>query len=481
MDRRRVASTAVAVLAVSVALAGMAVWAGGDRAGGDWQWTLPVALVYGPAGVALVRRSPRLSALFLTMALSAAVSLLAGEQAEAIAEGRTETAGHVAVWLSSWTWLPSYVLLLAVVPHLLPDGRPMSGWWRRGWHLSVVAAGVATLSWMVAPYGELDEPSSAAVTLRASNPVGITGAGLLVEIGLLLVLVSAAVGVASLVVRWRREQDRRALAWVLGGVGLTVALMLASLLERGGSSALMALAVLPLPGAVLVGAAAHSASLDLRLRAAQAQLASAQEEERRRLRHDLHDSLGPALAAVALQLELLPDVVADDPRRAADVVERLAGRVQDAVAEVRRLVEGLGPDSSLGLAEALQAQVEVFNTSTLRSSLHVDADDVRHLPAAVEVVTVRVVREALANAARHARANACTVHVERVGTDLAVSVRDDGIGLAASLADADTRGTGVGLLSMRAVAGQIGGICSVLDVQGGGTEIRLVLPIPAQR
>lgn len=384
------------------------------------------------------------------------------------------------MWLSSWTWLPSYALLLAVVPHLLPDGRPMSGWWRRGWQLSVVAAVFATLSWMIAPYDELDEPSEAAVALGASNPVGIRGAGLLVGTGLLLVLLAAAVGLVSLVVRWRRGRDGPALAWVLGGVGLTVALMLASLLEQGGSPALMALAVLPLPGAVVVGAAARAASLEESLRAAQAQLAGAQEEERRRLRHDLHDSLGPALAGVALQLELLPDVVAHDPSRAAELAERLATRVQEAVAEVRRLVEGLGPDSSLGLVEALQAQVDVFDAPTLRSSLHFDPDGLGHLPAAVEVVTVRVVREALANAARHARADVCTVHVNRVGKDLAVSVRDNGIGIAASQAHAETSGTGIGLLSMRAVAEQIGGTCTVLDAPGGGTEIRLVLPVPTR-
>jgi signal transduction histidine kinase len=146
---------------------------------------------------------------------------------------------------------------------------------------------------------------------------------------------------------------------------------------------------------------------------------------------------------------------------------------------VRRLVEGLGPDSSLGLVEALQAQVDVFDAPTLHSSLHVDPDEVRHLPAVVEAVTVRVVREALANTARHARADACTVHVNRAGNDLAVSVRDNGIGVAASQADAATRGTGVGLLSMRAVAEQIGGVCTVLEAPGGGTEVRLVLPVPA--
>lgn len=87
VDRRRLVSTAVAVVAMGLALLGMGIWAGGDRTGGDWQWMLAVALVYAPAGVALVRRSSRLSVVFLTMAVSAGVSLLAGEHAAAVAEG----------------------------------------------------------------------------------------------------------------------------------------------------------------------------------------------------------------------------------------------------------------------------------------------------------------------------------------------------------------------------------------------------------
>ncbi len=430
----RVGAAVVAGAALGVAVLGMAVWWAGPRDGGDWAWSLAVALVYGPAGVAVLTTAPRLGRVFLAMAASSGVALLAGEQAAAVASGRSDLAGGLSVWLSGWTWVPAYVLLAAVVPHLLPDGEPPSGRSRWGYRAGLAAAGVSTAAWLLAPYDELDEASSAALALGASNPVGVPGAAVGIALGLGLTLVGGVAGLASLALRWRRAADRHGLTWVLVGAAATAALLAAGLAVPGGSGALLALAVVPLPVSVVLGAASGAARLDRRLRLSEARLAVAREEERRRLRHDLHDSLGPALAGVALQLETLGEDIGSHPARAAETAERLTDRVREAVEEVRRLVDGLGPDGSLGLAEALVTTVGGFDAPSLRSSLHMDPDDVRDLPAAVEVAAVRVVGEALANAARHAAADRCSVTVRRQPDRLLVRVRDNGIGISASRA-----------------------------------------------
>ena len=84
-------------------------------------------------------------------------------------------------------------------------------------------------------------------------------------------------------------------------------------------------------------------------------LVLAREEERRRLRRDLHDGLGPRLAALTLRLETARDVLADDPRADA-LLSDLAGRMQEAVADIRRLVYALRPPAldELGLVGALR-------------------------------------------------------------------------------------------------------------------------------
>jgi signal transduction histidine kinase len=106
-----------------------------------------------------------------------------------------------------------------------------------------------------------------------------------------------------------------------------------------------------------------------------------------------------------------------------------------------------------------------------------DPTDQIELPAAVEVATVRVVGEALVNAVRHARAHSCTVRVSRSSDELVVSIRDDGVGMSTSRRAGSTGGSGVGLLSMRAVAEEIGGTLSVTDAAEGGTDVRLCLPV----
>jgi signal transduction histidine kinase len=466
----------VAALCVAVALCGMVVWWGGPRGGGDWTWTLAVALLYGPAGAVMMGHAPRLGSVFLMMAAGSAAALLSGEQAEAVATGRSEYAGALAVWLSSWTWVLPYVLLVAVVPHLLPDGRLLPGRWRWGYRLGLAAAGISTGAWLLAPYDELDEASSAALALGATNPVGIRGASLLIAFGLALTVGLALVGLVSLGVRWRRGHERKRLTWVLLGVAGTVLLLASSLAVPGGSPALLAAAVVPLPAAVVVGAATRAVHLDDQLRLSEARLAVAHEEERRRLRHDLHDSLGPTLAGVALQLEALSTDIEEDPAKAASVASLLSLRVRDAVDEVRRLVDGLGPDGALGLAEALRNEIESFDAPALRSTLDLpDPDRLRDLPAAVELVAVRVVREALTNAARHAAGDRCLVSVSTDDQRLLVTVRDNGVGVTASRASG--RRGGVGLLSMQAVAHHVGGSCTVADAVGGGTEVRLTLPL----
>ena len=339
------------------------------------------------------------------MGLFAGLALLAGEHAEAVAAGRAGGPGEVSVWLSSWTWVPAYVLLFAVVPHLLPDGTVLRGRVRWGYRLGLAAVAVSTAAWMLCPYDELDEASSAAVALAAHNPVGVPGMAVGVAAGLVLTLAGGAAGLLSLVVRWRRDPDHQLLGWALVGFTLTAGLLVAGLGSEGRWP-LMAAAVLPLPAALVLGAATRTAALDAELRLTQARLAIAREEERRRLRHDLHDSLGPALAGVALQLEALPADIETAPGRAVETAERLTTRVRDAVDDVRRLLDGLGPEGSLGLAEGLREQVAAFETPGRRTTLEMTPEDLVDLPAAVEVVALRVVGEALANVARHSRGGA---------------------------------------------------------------------------
>jgi signal transduction histidine kinase len=204
-------------------------------------------------------------------------------------------------------------------------------------------------------------------------------------------------------------------------------------------------------------------------------LVSAREEERRRLRRDLHDGVGPQLAALMLELETASDLVSNNPEASALMVT-LSERAREIVSDVRRSVHALRPPAldELGLVGALREGAMQYGPSGLRVSVE-NPEELSHLPAAVEVACYRVAQEALANVVRHARASNCSIRIrldEEAGA-LSVEVEDDGRGVRE-----DDR-IGVGMISMRERTEELGGRCTVKTLAGGGTLVRALLPFRA--
>jgi signal transduction histidine kinase len=201
-------------------------------------------------------------------------------------------------------------------------------------------------------------------------------------------------------------------------------------------------------------------------------LVSAREEERRRLRRDLHDGVGPQLAALMLELETASELVSDNPEASA-LMAKLSNRAREIVSDVRHSVHALRPPAldELGLIGALREGAAQYGPADLRVSVE-NSGELAHLPAAVEVACYRIVQEAMANVVRHARASHCSIRIrvdEKAGA-LSVEVEDDGRGIRE-----DDR-TGVGLISMRERTEELGGWCIVKPLEGGGTLLKALLP-----
>ena len=205
------------------------------------------------------------------------------------------------------------------------------------------------------------------------------------------------------------------------------------------------------------------------VRQAQERLVLAREEERRRLRRDLHDGLGPALAGLSLQVDTVRNTIGDGQDVEPTLLGLRAG-IQDTVLDVRRIVEGLRPPAldDLGLVEAVREQADRSGVPA-----RVDADDLPRLPAAVEVAAYRVVQEALTNVGKHAGATEVLVSLRLRRGALEVVVVDDGSGSLRPRAD------GIGLGSMRERAEEIGGEFSLVAEPGSGTTVRVLLPLTA--
>ncbi|TCO37795.1 histidine kinase/DNA gyrase B/HSP90-like ATPase [Kribbella antiqua] len=220
-------------------------------------------------------------------------------------------------------------------------------------------------------------------------------------------------------------------------------------------------------------AAARASELSAELQQGRSRLVAAREEERRRIRRDLHDSLGPSLGAVALRIETARNLSKSAPDQADRMLEQATTEVAAALADVRRLVHDLRPPAldELGLVRAIEQQAERFRLGGLAVS--VDADALGALPAGVEVAAYRIASEALTNVARHAAASRCDIALKLEGSTLELSVTDDGIGIGEEVV------AGVGMLSVRDRAAELGGVCSVTCPAEGGTVVRVRLPLDA--
>jgi len=196
---------------------------------------------------------------------------------------------------------------------------------------------------------------------------------------------------------------------------------------------------------------------------------------RRRIRRDLHDSLGPTLTAVAFQADAARNLIERDPRTAGQLLVELRTEVSSAISEIRRLVYGLRPPAldEVGLVEALRQQAGRLAEARQDGSLAVEVSasaGVHDLPAAIEVAAYRIAVEAINNAARHAHASRCCVRLSAGGA-LEVEVVDDGSGWPVGAR------TGVGLVSMRERAEELGGTLVFGAAPGGGSRVLASIPL----
>jgi signal transduction histidine kinase len=198
---------------------------------------------------------------------------------------------------------------------------------------------------------------------------------------------------------------------------------------------------------------AHSVGLSKHALRSRERIVAAREEERRYLRHDLHDCLGPSLAALTLTLDAARNLLDRDPPAVDGLLAGMREQSQHAIADIRRLAAGLRPPAldQLGLVGAIRHCVE--RRGDLRVSVQAP-DQLPPLPAAVEVAALAIVQEAMGalrreGAVRLAVADAIEVEVEGDGLELG------GIGSRAR---------------------EVGGTC-VVESLGAGLRVSARLPL----
>ncbi|MCB5907917.1 sensor histidine kinase [Streptomyces pinistramenti] len=186
----------------------------------------------------------------------------------------------------------------------------------------------------------------------------------------------------------------------------------------------------------------------------------------RRIERDLHDGAQARLVALAMDLGLAKEKLAEDPEAAAKMVDEAHGEVKTALQELRDLARGIHPAilTDRGLGPALSA---LAARCTVPVTVTVDLD--RRPAAAIEGTAYFTVSELLQNVSKHARATSATVDVWHSADRIVLLVTDDGRGGAGTVA-----GSGLAGLADRLAA--VDGLLAVDSPNGGPTAITAELP-----
>ena len=210
----------------------------------------------------------------------------------------------------------------------------------------------------------------------------------------------------------------------------------------------------------------------------QMRIVQAQEAERSRLAQEIHDGPAQALSNAIFQVEYIERVMDEDPRAARSELRYLRELLRRELGDVRTFISQLRPPllDEIGLDGSILDTVETMSSlsdSAIETDLKAQAD---LLNPTQQTAVLRIVQEALQNIRKHAAASRTVVSTKLDRPSWILEVTDDGRGFDVTAVAARGR-RNFGLQFMRERAELIGAQFEVHSRPGGGTVVRLAIPV----
>lgn len=197
-----------------------------------------------------------------------------------------------------------------------------------------------------------------------------------------------------------------------------------------------------------------------------------QESERRRVAHDLHDSLGGLLAATRMRLENLSGKIPD--LAGSEEFAKIKGLLDDTIAETRQIARNLQPGTlhEFGLMKAVRdliVRVQVDGGPAIDFQHFGDFSNLEH---SLSLNCYRIVQELLQNCLKHAKATEILVQLTRTEHGLALLVEDNGVGYEPGITP---KGMGTDNVAQRVLL--MKGEISIQSAKGQGTSTMITVPL----
>lgn len=200
--------------------------------------------------------------------------------------------------------------------------------------------------------------------------------------------------------------------------------------------------------------------------------------ERQMMAADVHDSIAQTLAFVKMRLPLLQQAVIEhDDQHSLKYLGDVRQAIGEAHACLREIIDEFRtPIDPHGLVHALNACAETFRQRAGVPIHFVDRAPGLTVPAAQQAQAIQIVREALANVAKHALAGSVQMALDWHDGEVEILIEDDGAGLGdGNAGDAPVAHHGIEI--MRERARRLGGGLALGAREGGGTRVRLHFPL----
>jgi signal transduction histidine kinase len=196
------------------------------------------------------------------------------------------------------------------------------------------------------------------------------------------------------------------------------------------------------------------------------------ENERKRIANDLHDSLGPLLSAVKLNITSVDIEHPTDK----EILDKTAGYLDEIIGSMRRISHDLLPNTleRKGLLEAIREFIgQVNGKQVLNIQLYVVKEI--QVPREKEIHIFRMIQEIVQNTLKHAQAGNLQIGFSEEGGHLLCLTKDDGKGFDKEKVLASSQG--LGLRSLESRCEILNGILSLDSMPGGGTNYFIKIPV----